>query len=255
MGVDCATKHDCAAVVAVMRDRDRVALARHRIWKPTPQTPLDIESTVEAELRDLCRNHDVREISVDPFQMARSIPTLGREGLRSGSFRNRRDCTGWADHSSNSSEPAPRRYTAADLGARANTVVVESARGWRIAKDKRRRSSTASWLEMASSPSASGRRAHAVVFSHDHPGGRRMPTGGKNRRPPERAHCHNPSDRCGILRPEGLDRQPGPPIRPEATTPLTDLCGPVVRWERRIAGATAGLRVELILKVLRRCEV
>ena len=55
VGVDAATKHDCAAVVAVAWDRetDNLCLASHKIWKPTPEEPLDIEQTIEWYLLQL----------------------------------------------------------------------------------------------------------------------------------------------------------------------------------------------------------
>jgi phage terminase large subunit-like protein len=60
VGVDAGIKHDCAAVVAVAWDReaDKLWLINHRIWKPSPESPLDIEATIEWYLRQLySRNH------------------------------------------------------------------------------------------------------------------------------------------------------------------------------------------------------
>jgi hypothetical protein len=54
VGVDLATKHDGAAVVVVSGTPDgAIKLVSHRIWKPTPENPLDLERTVEWHLREL----------------------------------------------------------------------------------------------------------------------------------------------------------------------------------------------------------
>ncbi len=81
VGVDASTKHDCAAVVAVCREESRLVLALHRIWKPSPTEPLDLEATVERYLLDLHARYDVREILCDPFQLHRSIMTLQAAGV------------------------------------------------------------------------------------------------------------------------------------------------------------------------------
>ncbi len=53
-----------------------MVLAEHRIWRPSPSDPLDIEATIEAWVRDLCTRYRVVRVLVDPWQMARSIRTL-----------------------------------------------------------------------------------------------------------------------------------------------------------------------------------
>jgi hypothetical protein len=55
VGVDAGIKHDTAAVVAVSWDlyTDKLVLASHKIWKPSPLQPLDIEGTIEWYLKQL----------------------------------------------------------------------------------------------------------------------------------------------------------------------------------------------------------
>jgi phage terminase large subunit-like protein len=54
VGVDASSKHDSAAVVSVAWTNDgALRLVTHRIWQPSPQNPLDIESTIEWHLREL----------------------------------------------------------------------------------------------------------------------------------------------------------------------------------------------------------
>jgi hypothetical protein len=47
VGVDAGIKHDNASCVSVRWDGDKLALATHRIWKPSRLEPLDIEETIE----------------------------------------------------------------------------------------------------------------------------------------------------------------------------------------------------------------
>ena len=54
VGVDAALKNDCAAVVAVTYADGRVVLARHRIWTPTKQAPLDLDGTISAHSCGIC---------------------------------------------------------------------------------------------------------------------------------------------------------------------------------------------------------
>ena len=56
-------------------------LVSHRIWKPTPLEPLDIEGTIEWYLRQLHSSAWLEKIVCDPFQLHRSITTLQQAGL------------------------------------------------------------------------------------------------------------------------------------------------------------------------------
>jgi hypothetical protein len=54
VGVDLATKHDSAAVVAVVWTANgAIKLVSHRIWQPSPENPLDLENTIEWHLHEL----------------------------------------------------------------------------------------------------------------------------------------------------------------------------------------------------------
>jgi phage terminase large subunit-like protein len=140
VGVDGATRHDSAAVVGVYwADENTLALGVHRIWRPSPQAPLDLEATIEAYLDELHRHYQVRDIRCDPWQMHNSITRLKARGLRIGEY---------AQTQSNLTQMGQglfdllngrnfRTYPAADLRQHAlNTVAVEGPRGWRIAKEK-----------------------------------------------------------------------------------------------------------------------
>ena len=73
VGIDVGIKHDNAARVAVRWDDagEKLILVSHRIWKPTPTQPLDLENTVEQDLRDLNDQCDVVEYLADPYQFHR----------------------------------------------------------------------------------------------------------------------------------------------------------------------------------------
>jgi hypothetical protein len=62
VGLDAGIKHDCAAVVAVAweKETEKLRLVSHKIWKPTPENPLDIEATIEWYLHQLYRPHRQR---------------------------------------------------------------------------------------------------------------------------------------------------------------------------------------------------
>jgi phage terminase large subunit-like protein len=140
VGVDAATKGDCAAVVAVASGSDgRLRLVRHRIWTPRKGAPLDLEETVEAFLLDLRRNYRVGSVVFDPFQMARSAATLRKAGLRMVEMPQ----TGanLTAAGQNLFELIRGRnlalYPDAELRQHAlNAVAVETGRGWRLAKEK-----------------------------------------------------------------------------------------------------------------------
>ncbi len=139
VGVDAGIKHDSAAVVAVRRDGNTVALAAHRIWRPSPERPLDLEATIEHYLRELHQSYAVRAILCDPYQLHRSITTLKAAGLPIKELPQTTPNTTQMGQRLFDllSGKNLRLYPAPDLRAQAlDTVAVESPRGWRIAKEK-----------------------------------------------------------------------------------------------------------------------
>jgi hypothetical protein len=65
IGVDASVKRDSTAVVCTTWDREakKVRLVWHRVFQPSPDTPIDFEGQIEATLRDLRSRFWVREIS------------------------------------------------------------------------------------------------------------------------------------------------------------------------------------------------
>ena len=78
VGVDMALKHDTIAVVTV-QPQDGVLVARAKIWLPDGGM-MDV-AQVEAHLRDLSRQFEVREIAYDPAFFQRSAEVLADDGL------------------------------------------------------------------------------------------------------------------------------------------------------------------------------
>ena len=139
VGVDAGIKHDTAAVVGVRWDGDKLALVDHRIWRPSPAEPLDLETTIEEYLRELHGGYLVKEILCDPYQLHRSITTLKEAGLKIREFPQTIGNTTLMGQTLFDllNGKNLKLYPAENLRQQAlNTVAVENPRGWRIAKEK-----------------------------------------------------------------------------------------------------------------------
>jgi phage terminase large subunit-like protein len=141
VGVDASVKRDATAVVACSWDTDakRVRLVWHRVWQPSAAEPLDFEATVATAVRGLCRRFVVRSVRYDPFQMVSVAQQLTAEGVPMEEFPQ--TVPNLTESSNNLYELVKggnvRVYP--DDGLRLavqRTVAVETARGWRIAKEK-----------------------------------------------------------------------------------------------------------------------
>ncbi len=139
VGGDAAPKNEASAGVGVRRDGDKLVLAVHRIWRPSPNEPLDFEQTIEQFLRDLHERYRVRAIFCDPYQLHRSIMTLKGAGLKiqeypqtTGNVTAMGQCLYDLLVGRNL-----RLYPSDQLREQALSVVaVETTRGWRLAKEK-----------------------------------------------------------------------------------------------------------------------
>jgi phage terminase large subunit-like protein len=81
--VDVGVKHDSTALVVVTFDpeTEQVILVRHHIWQTSPEHPIDLEATVEREVRELAQTFHLRACLADPYQAHRSLTTLRRAGI------------------------------------------------------------------------------------------------------------------------------------------------------------------------------
>jgi phage terminase large subunit-like protein len=82
VGIDGAYKVDAAAIVAVTRRGQQLALVGHHIWRPSKSDPLDFEQTIEQKLLDWAAVHHIVAAYYDPYQLHRSAVTLQRRGVR-----------------------------------------------------------------------------------------------------------------------------------------------------------------------------
>jgi phage terminase large subunit-like protein len=139
IAVDASFKHDESAAVAVQIIGGKVVLVAHRIWKPTPAEPLDLELTIEAWLLEAHARGRVEAIVVDPYQMHRSITTLQRRGLPIRELpQTVGNVTGFGQALFDAIQGKNlRMYPDPALRAQAlNAVAVEGSRGWKIAKER-----------------------------------------------------------------------------------------------------------------------
>jgi phage terminase large subunit-like protein len=138
--VDASTKHDSTAIVGVSLDGpETLRLTSHRIWKPTPADPLDIEDTIETYLREKHRQGNCVAIVCDPYQLHDLITRLKKAGLPIRELAQTQASTTAFSQSLFDALKGRnlRLYVAKDLRDQAlNAVALETGRGWRLAKDK-----------------------------------------------------------------------------------------------------------------------
>ncbi len=141
VGVDASTKRDSTALVACTWDGEakRVRLVQHRIFQPSPDSPLDFEATVERTLLDWRARFNVREVRFDPYQMHSVAQRLAAARVPMLEF---------PQSSPNLTEASTNLYElikgrglvvypdAAIRLAIQRAVAIETSRGWRIAKEK-----------------------------------------------------------------------------------------------------------------------
>ncbi len=141
LGVDASHKHDSTAIVAVTWDRatKQVRLVFHRVFQPTPDKPLQFEATIEATLKELSHRFQFRKLMFDPWQMQAVAQRLTAARLPVEEF---------PQTSGNLTAASQNLYELIEGGnlvlypdapmrlAASRAVAVETARGWRISKEK-----------------------------------------------------------------------------------------------------------------------
>ena len=138
-GIDAAVKGDTAAVVAVSRDDDRIALVRHHIWQPSAAEPLDLEATIEEFLHKLHRDFRLTKAYADPYQMHRSLVTLKAAGVAVEEFPQTVANTVRMGQTLFELLRSQHLILYPDALMRQqalSTVAIESPRGFRISKEK-----------------------------------------------------------------------------------------------------------------------
>jgi hypothetical protein len=141
VGVDASTKHDSSAVVATSWDEraQQVRLVFHRVFQPSPEQPLDFESTIEQTLLDLHQRFNIAKVLFDPYQMQATAQRLTRAGLTIEEFPQSPANLTAASQNLFELINAGDLVCYPDAGMRlaiSRAVAVETSRGWRIAKEK-----------------------------------------------------------------------------------------------------------------------
>jgi hypothetical protein len=139
IGVDASVKHDNTAIVAVTFGEGRVRLVAHRVFVPTPHQNIDFEAVIEVTLLDLAERFAVRQILFDPFQMMATAQRLQKRGLPISEFPQSTPNLTLASQNLYELITGRNLVLYADAAMRlaaSRAVAIETARGWKIAKEK-----------------------------------------------------------------------------------------------------------------------
>jgi phage terminase large subunit-like protein len=139
VGIDASLKHDSTAIASVAWVDGRLRLINLRTFQPSPSEPLDFENTVERELLDWKARYRLREVRIDPWQMAAVAQRLRKQGVNMVEYPQ--SLPNLSAMASNLFELVRSRmlnvYPDVNLRrAVAQAVAVEGARGWKIDKTK-----------------------------------------------------------------------------------------------------------------------
>lgn len=139
VGLDLGLRRDNAGVMALTVDGDGdPLLVRHRLWRPSPTQPLDLQ-VVEDYLAALAVQYHVQLILADPWQAAGLIQRLAARGLPIQEFPQTQAGTTKMGQALWDAITTRRLRLYPDPDVRAhllNCVAIESDRGFRIAKEK-----------------------------------------------------------------------------------------------------------------------
>jgi phage terminase large subunit-like protein len=141
IGVDASVKHDSSAIVCVTFDTKHqlVRLVTHRIFQPTPEEPIDFESTIEVTLIQLKRSFQLKKVLFDPYQMQASAQRLAKQGVPVQEYPQTSGNLAAATMNLLDLIQAERLLVYPDQNIRtamAQAIAVETPRGLRISKDK-----------------------------------------------------------------------------------------------------------------------
>jgi len=83
IAIDAGIMKDSTAMVGVGYDasRGKVGVVFHKIWKPTPGDPVDLEATVEKEIQALYNKFTISSIRYDPTHLMTIMGRFKRKGM------------------------------------------------------------------------------------------------------------------------------------------------------------------------------
>ena len=121
------------------RETKKVRLVWHRIFQPSPESPLDFEASIEETVLALRGRFQVKEIRYDPYQLVAVAQRLSKTGLPMVEFPQ--SVPNLTESSTNLYELIKGQnlavYPDSDIRlAISRAVALETSRGWRIAKEK-----------------------------------------------------------------------------------------------------------------------
>jgi phage terminase large subunit-like protein len=141
VAIDASTKRDSTAIVATTWDPEvsKVRIVSHRIFQPSVKEPLNFEATIGHTVRELLTRFAVRGVYYDPYQMAALAQGLQRVGVPMREYPQ--TVGNLTEIGTNLLDLIKARGLVAypDAALRlaiSRAVAVESARGWKISKEK-----------------------------------------------------------------------------------------------------------------------
>jgi phage terminase large subunit-like protein len=142
LGADIGVKSDNAAVVGVSWDKQgqKIVLATHKAWRPTKTQPVNLQE-IEDHILDLRRRHRIVRVYADPYQAMQMLQSLQKKigAAVVQEFPQTVANTTVMGEELYSLIKGKNlvAYTDADMRAHVtNATGVETARGFRIAKEK-----------------------------------------------------------------------------------------------------------------------
>src|SRR5262249_30192245 len=80
LGVDVGIKSDNAAVVSVQWDKpgQKIVVANHRVWRPTREQPVNLQD-IEDYILELRKRHRIVRVFIDPYQAYAMIQSLQKK--------------------------------------------------------------------------------------------------------------------------------------------------------------------------------
>ena len=79
LGVDIGVKSDNAAIVSVQWDKQqKITVANHRVWRPTREQPVNLQD-VENYIVELRKRHRIVRVYADPYQAMQMIQSLQKK--------------------------------------------------------------------------------------------------------------------------------------------------------------------------------
>jgi phage terminase large subunit-like protein len=140
-GVDASVKRDSTALVLCSYDKQAkcVRLIAHKTFQPTANDPINFEDTVERTILDWDEKFLLRKTLFDPFQLVSVMQRLQRAGVQIQEYAQ--TIPNLTAATSNLFDLISARQLilypdAAMRLAVSRAIMIESSRGFRLAKDK-----------------------------------------------------------------------------------------------------------------------